>query len=372
MGDLAQRLAERQAQVAEASASRVELDILTAAELLASEPEEPDWLVPGLLARGWCMLVSAREKAGKGSFVSYLLGKLENGLPTCFGDACLEGPVTALVYTEEPRDSTREKLEASGLRLASYTFGRELPTELRALEGVARYTLLWKVLAGEASRRGHGILFVDNVSRAARIEEESGLELARAVESLIEEAAVFGLTVIVDHHHRKSGGDMRDRSRGGSATVGAVDVAVSMDRGKDAGDRKRALMTVGRLSCTNWSKTVERSPDGREYAVVESVECEADGTPGNRVQAKRLASLLDLTLEAKAADPEGAPWVTIEDIADAWDRKHDTVKRYLKGLVEVHLVLYHDGPMGRRYAHAGHTTATEAGLSGDNVNYADL
>jgi hypothetical protein len=356
--------------VAGAAAERVELAVFTAAELLASEPEEPDWLVPQLLARGWCMVVSAREKTGKGAFVAYLLGKLENGLPTCFGDACLEGPVTALVYTEEPRDSTREKLEASGLREASYTFGRELPTELRALEGVARYTLLWKVLAQEAHQRGHGILFVDNVSRAARIEEESGLELARAVESLIEEAAVFGLTVIVDHHHRKSGGDMRDRSRGGSATVGAVDVAVSMDRGKDASDRKRALMTVGRLSCTNWSKTIERSQDGREYIITEAVENEDDGTPGNRVQARRLQQLLDLTLEAKAAT--GEPWVPIEDIVDAWDRKSDTVKRYLKGLVEVHLVLYHDGPLGRRYAHAEHLTATEAGQTGDNVNYADL
>lgn len=371
MSDLADRLAAAREEAAERRASEVQLDVFTAQEILDATPEEPDWLIPGLLARGWCMIVSAREKTGKGTFVAYLLGCLENALPSCFGDACLEGAVTALVYTEEPRDSTREKLEASGLRAASYTFGRELPTDVRALEGVARYTLLWKVLAAEAARRGHGILFVDNVSRAARIEEESGLELARAVEVLIEECAPHGLTVIVDHHHRKSGGDMRDRSRGGSATVGAVDVAVSMDRGKDASDRKRSLMTVGRLRATNWSKVVELAPDGRGYTVTEATENDDDGTPGNRVEARRLASLLDLTLEAKAAN-SGEPWVPIEEIVDAWDRKVDTCKRYLKGLVETHRVLYDDGPMGRRYAHAEHATATEAGMSGDNVNSPDF
>lgn len=371
MSDLSDRLAAAQAARAERRADDVQLDVFTAQEILDATPEDPDWLVPNLLARGWCMIVSAREKTGKGFWVSYLLGCLENGLPTCFGEAPLAGPVTALVYTEEPRDSTREKLEANGLRLASYTFGRELPTDVRALEGVARYTLLWRVLAGEAARRGHGILFVDNVSRAARIEEESGLELARAVEVLIEECTPYGLTVIVDHHHRKSGGDMRDRSRGGSATVGAVDVAVSMDRGKDASDRKRGLMTVGRLRATNWSKVVELAADGRGYTVTEAVENEDDGTPGNRVEARRLASLLDLTLEAKAAT--GEPWVPIEEIVDAWDRKVDTCKRYLKGLVETRRALYNDGPMGRRYAHAEHETATEAGMSGTAANtYADL
>jgi hypothetical protein len=39
----------------------------TAAQILTEVPEQPDWLIPGLLARGWVMKLAGREKVGKGT-----------------------------------------------------------------------------------------------------------------------------------------------------------------------------------------------------------------------------------------------------------------------------------------------------------------
>ncbi len=129
-------LAAEVAALGQAATRDIVLEAVSAADLVNRTPEEPDWLVPKLLAQGWALMVSAREKTGKGTFIAYLLGCLEQGLPTCFGDAHGER-LTALIFTEEPDDSTAEKARDSGLRGSAYIFGWDLPSEIRALEVVA-------------------------------------------------------------------------------------------------------------------------------------------------------------------------------------------------------------------------------------------
>lgn len=356
--DLAADVAALEAKAATSAVEEIVLPTISAGDLVDRTPVEPDWLVPGLLARGWALMVSAREKTGKGTFIAYLIGCLENGTATCFGEACGE-QMTALIFTEEPDDSTAEKARDSGLRGASYIFGWDLPSEIRSLptRSWERWTATARALVNTAVAGGHSLLFVDNISAAAKIEDEAGIELARSVEILGEAAKRAGLTLIVDHHHRKSGGDMRDRSRGGTGAVGAVDVALSMDRGKDAGDRRRPLMCVGRRRALNWSKTIELAENGGSYEIIDQTAEEAGGgQEKSSLEQRRLVELREFNATLYAE--QGEPWATADDIAGLWGRKASTVKAYLRDRVPSGEIL--EGPTAgstKRYAASGWESA---------------
>jgi hypothetical protein len=357
--DLLSQVSALEAAKAGTELDELVLDTITARDLVAATPEEPDWLVPNLLARGWAMMVSAREKTGKGTFIAYLIGCLEKQCATVFGMA-YEEPLTALIFTEEPSDSTAEKARDGGLLGSAYLFGWEVPSEIRTLPRDQRWAATAKALVNTAVEGGHALLFVDNVSRAAGIEDEAGTEMSRAVEVLAEHAKRAGLTLIVDHHHRKSGGDMRDRSRGGTGAVGAVDVSLSMDRGKDAADRRRPLSCVGRRRATNWAMTIEMDEDGGGYSVVEARDAEDSGAAQvSSREARRLQQLRELCATQNVE--RGNPWISAQEIAEAWGLKANSTKAYLRDRIPSGEVI--EGPtdgVTKTYAAPGWETADAA------------
>lgn len=270
----------------------------TAAELLAEVPEEPDWLIPGVIARTWTIKVAAREKVGKGTFILNLLGCLERGKGTVFGPATTP-VVTALIYTEEPKDSIREKVAASGLQRARIIFGYQLgnlpdwPTKAKRLVGIA-------------VSEGHGVVFVDNISRAAAVQDEAGVEFSRAVEALSERLKAADLAGIVDHHHRKAGGPIEDMSRGGTAVAGAADNNIEMQRVGDWDSRVRKLSSRGRISATAWQCQIALSEDGTTYERV--VGADEPQTVRERVRLEILEGAPDgLTAAEFAAMADVSP-----------------------------------------------------------------
>lgn len=278
-----------------------------ARDLLAEVPEEPAWIVPGLLARGWTVKVAAREKTGKGTFIALLLGAVERGERTVFGEAT--DPTTALIFTEEPQDSIREKIAAARLSDATVVYGWEL--------GSLDWRKKVDALIDRAAEDGHGIVFVDNVSRAAGIEDEAGTELARAVEYLSERAKAHGLAVVIDHHHRKADGRLEDKSRGGTALAGAVENNVELERVGDWTSRVRRLSSRGRVSATNWTRTVALSEDGSRYEVIADADAPQDG----RLR-RRLRALSDA----------GDAGVTVAEFASLIENSDETARRALKQL----------------------------------------
>ena len=264
--------------------------------ILETVPEEPDWLIPGILARGWLVKVAGREKVGKGTLVYHLLGRLELGEPSVFGDAT--APTRAVIYSEEPEDAVREKVADSGLREALLIYGHELagrtwPQKVEAL-----------VAATVAD--GAGVLYVENISRAAGIGDEAGVELARAVELLGERTKAVGIAAICDHHHRKAAGRVEDKSRGGTGTAGATDNNVEVERVGDITSRTRRISSLGRVRATNWVRTIELGEDNRSYHEVDA----------NRTDPK-LATLA-------ARDT----W-TAAEFAEAIERQRTTAQRWL-------------------------------------------
>ena len=263
--EAAQRLASEQALPSLDKIGR------SAQQLLDEVPEDVDWLVPGLLGKGWSLKIAAREKVGKGVFTAYLLGCLERGEATAFGPS---KRTTALVFTEEPQDAMREKVADAGLKEATVVYGHELqvawPAKVDALVEIA-------------TRHGHGLIFVDNISRAAAVEDEAGPEMGRAVELLDERAKAAGLSVVLNHHHKKGGASVTDKSRGTTAVAAACDNNVEMFR-RSLTSRVRDFVSIGRVKATTWQRSFELTDDHSGY-----IEVPWKGAPDDVAEGPRIS-----------------------------------------------------------------------------------
>jgi hypothetical protein len=268
-------------------------------------PEEIEWLVPGVLKLGWATKLAAREKVGKGTQAWYLISRLERGAPTVFGPAASE-KLTALVLTEEPEESTTEKLNLFDVRQAHIIPGYQM----RGLPWREKVDTLVKLAVAERRR----VLFADNISRATGIEDEAGPELARALEYLMDACKAENLALLVDHHHRKGAGPDEDKSRGSTSIAGATDINIEMFR--SGGGRKRRLSALGRVHACNWDRVIELTEDGDDYT-------EADGeaqTPSAAVQRKLTDRLALQTLGGRATTAEFAAAVELKSQTSARTR----------------------------------------------------
>lgn len=299
----------------------------TAAELLAEAPEHPDWVIPNVAARGWIVKFAAREKTGKGTLIFNLIGCLERGEATVFGPST--APLTALIYTEEPADSVREKVANAGLQSARIIYGYEL-NELADWKAKASY--LAQVLAAD----GHGLLFVDNISRATGCEDEAGTELARAVEHLSDEVKTRAphTVTVVDHHHRKAAGKLADKSRGGTALAGAVDCNIEIEHVGAWDSRVRKVSSRGRLSATIWDCQIALSEDGTRYEAVA-----ASDEPQSADERRRLRLLTDA----------GSDGLTVAELMAVAEIGKTTAGRQLKEFVRNGLATV-SGKPARYYA----------------------
>lgn len=287
----------------------------TFADLRIATPDATDYIVPGFIVPGWATKLAGREKGGKGTFMYYLLGKMERGEDTVFGPT---KKTTALVVTEEPIESVEEKATAFGLERGRLMFGYELA-------GLPWYdeTEDCKVLqiVTEAMQDGHRVVFVDNVSRSAGIEDEAGTEMSRAVELLSDACRASGLALVIDHHHKKGRAAIEDKSRGGTALAGAMDINVDLVRDGGLDSRKRKLVARGRLRATNWTRVFELTEDGADY-----IEVEDEGGDGDD------RALMDVLLFTRMAAREP---VTAEDFRSQISVKAvRTAQRRLAVLVE--------------------------------------
>lgn len=263
-----------------------------AAQFRRDMPTEIQWLIPGLLPRGWVGKLAAREKAGKGTLVTYLIGCGERGEPTVFGDP--PAPFKTCIVTEEPEDSLHEKLELFGIDEAHVIFGADLNRVLTESNPAARWAQKVERIVDEATATGCQLVFVDNISRASWTDDENGVELGRRLEVLQDQLRVAGLAALVDHHHKKGAGAIEDKSRGGTALAGACDVNIDMVRQGGHDSRTRKVTSLGRRRATTWTRIVELSEDGRTY-VGHATSQDDDATTTDRAAERLLMDKIALT-----------------------------------------------------------------------------
>lgn len=265
--------ADLDALIADAPAAALDkipspLRFRTAAELTASTPEQPPFVVRGILYEGAITEEDGKVKSGKSTFTGFLVRSvLDGGL--FLG---LETRRTSVVWlTEEREPSTRAMLARCGLLNAA---------NLHLLSLFDTGSIPWPDVAvaalSRASKCGSKLVIVDTLSRFARIpgDEENNPGAAAEAIAPLEMLAAHGLAVLAIRHDRKSGGEIGDSARGSSAFSGAADIILNLRRANTEGhETRRLLLGIGRFDDVPDRLTIELR-DGRYELLGDAVEVE--------------------------------------------------------------------------------------------------
>jgi hypothetical protein len=87
---------------------------------------------------------------------------------------------------------------------------------------------------------------------------------------------------VIDHHHKKGSDRIENKSRGGTALQGAVDVNVEIERVGGRDSRRRRITAFGRIRATHWQRVIELNEDGTDYVAVGD-DVEPLGADGQRL-----------------------------------------------------------------------------------------
>ncbi len=283
---------------------RASLRVFTAKELCEAG-ETADWLWHGYLPSGGLAILGAREKSGKSTLVFSLVRALLQGAD--FLNQPTRQVECVLYLTEEAPASLQEKL---------YRLGLELDERLLLAPRGSRAGTWWDLCAQTKAlvkERGVGLVVVDTLGywAALRAEAENDAGAAQAAMAPLLELAGDGVAVLVLHHLRKDGAELR----GSTAIAAAADVILTLRR--DEGTR-RVLEAVGRFDETPAAVLVEWDRRSGQYrALGEPAEVERQEAPAK-------------VLEVLPSDGEG---LTVKEVAEQAGLEESYAARLLRDLV---------------------------------------
>jgi hypothetical protein len=280
-----------------------------AEEIVASTPEEPDWILAGYLASGDKVMLAGRTKVGKSTWVDALVRAICAESPNTFlGRGVRGGPV--VLVSEEGDGTLAGKLT-------------EVPPErVRVLSRDAvspkpTWAELIAAAIAEAKRIGAVMLVIDTFSFWAQFEGErenwSG-EAQRAMDRL-DEAAREELLVLLVHHQGRAGAP-----RGSTALEGALETVIELERLEDdAPSHHRRLVAQSRWPQV--SPVLVLDFVGGEWRLIG----EADSRHG--------AVTLGIREEILAALPTEPPGPTEDELAKVLDKDRRKVADPLRELL---------------------------------------
>jgi hypothetical protein len=215
--------------------------LLTLRELFERTPDEPEWLVRGLVARGSITELTAKIKQGKTTFVLAMIAALlaSNdflGLST--------SRVPVLYLTEERPSTFTHACRRVGLDPSD-----DFHLLLRQ-DSPGDWAKVGTLVLRETERLGVGLVVVDTLSDWAglKADEENSSGAAHSAMRPLQAVAAKDVGVIVLRHEKKgTASDLADSSRGSSAFGGAADILLALRPGKGAGSgNRRQLISRGR------------------------------------------------------------------------------------------------------------------------------
>jgi AAA domain len=283
------------------------------AEVRASAPPEPPWVVEGFLARGGVTLLAGKPKCGKSTLAVALGEAVDAGAPTFLGRAVAGGPVVYL--SEEGAATLAPKLPESARSVALTRDGAWPKPSWAELIAAA---------VEEAKRIGAVLLVIDALAfwAAFREGEEKDAGAAMATMDALGVATGAGLAVLVPHHQRKAGGEDGDAVRGSGAIFGAVDMLVELERlGDDAPPGYRRLVAVGRWDAPP-VLVIDRDARSGVWRVA--------GQAASRQDAAALG-VRELILRALPGEAPGATEAELVELVDLDARKVSGPLRELLG-----------------------------------------
>lgn len=259
----------------------------TAAEVTRTTPAEVAWIARPWVAKGAITLVDGKPKsAGKSTWLAHMVKSVLSGTEF-LDEPTARTPVVLL--TEERPVTLRRMLDRVGLAGATdlhVVFFNEVPP------GPWRDLVKWA--ADRCREVGARLLIIDTLHQFAGIPENSSRKALEAIRPL-QAAAEQGLAVVAVRHERKSGGAVGDSGRGSSATTGAADIVVALQRPANYTGPGRIIHTLSRYEETPSTMTIELGAEG--YIVREEFDVGVQA-----VERALLLAVPDTEADAKTAD----------------------------------------------------------------------
>ena len=323
----------------------------TAPQFMHETPEQVDWLVEGLIARGGITELSAKIKVGKTELAAHLVHAITSGADSFLGLGVTQSRV---LYLTEQGSSFRQALERA--RLA----------ECEDLWVVQRHLISergWKWIVEQATafciEHDIGLLVVDTLSRFARIHDENSSGEAMAAMNPLQTAIAHNVGVLVIRHDRKLGGDLGDSARGSSAFGGEADIILNLRRPSRQGTPPtyRILLGLGRYNAVPETLVIELTAEGyiahgdvRAVAasVVHDALVEALGKNGKGRDARRLRGevVAEVKHDRSAVRSELNRMITRDEVrVEGTGNRGDPQWVWLvEGTPRIRLVTYEDDP----------------------------
>lgn len=266
--------------------------------LRARTPETVDWSWRGMIAPGAITLLHSRPKAGKSKTLAALAGALVDPKQTEFlGREVATCPV--LLASEEGASTLTQKLP-DGVRVVCRDDAFPKPKWCELVD-----TCVAEALRIEDVGLGRPVIVLDTYRFWGGLQGEAEKD-AGANQALLDklaEAAAQGLAIVLVHHNRKSGGEDSSAAAGSNAIVGAVDIALELEKSPDHRSNQRSILGVSRFAETPGALTFEWDKATDTYTVIG----EADDRAGGRATA-----LSGRILDALGSEASGLTRADIE------------------------------------------------------------
>ena len=297
---------------------------MTADSILTTQWPEPVWAVPNLLPAGLTILAGA-PKIGK-SWLALQIAQSVAAGGVVFGERVTQGPVLYLALEDPPR-RLKERMQKQGWPVG-------LPAEFVAIGAFAESIGDLRngggeKLARQIESRGYRLVAIDTLSRAVSGDQNDAQEMTKGLAPLQEIAHANNCAVLLNDHHRKTGGVYSDPIADilGSTAKGAmVDTAIGLYRergkaaatlsvtGREIGERTLALTMDWELGCWQYEGDADAlALTERRQEIIEAVK--SFGSP-------TLQELADATGQDK-----GNTYRRVQDLVNAGLLKKDG-KRY--------------------------------------------
>ena len=272
-------------------------------------PREVEWLVEGLIPSTSLTVLAAQPKMGKSILTLNLAINLRLG--ASFIGRVVTRTKTLILQLEDPPVLIRErllKMDAEGLDGIYIRAGAPMTKDD------------WKALPAFIKAHDIGLAIIDPYVFAMRGNEQDATQTATFLREIRELIFDTNCSILLVHHHKKSGGEHGQALRGSSALLGAVDVALELVRE----DEQTPTATL---------KVTSRFASVEDEVIVldtESLTWKSAGSADTYKRTKRENEILS------ALEAEGD--ADIPTLAEVLDLDPKNFRRELRGLVAQGLI----------------------------------
>jgi hypothetical protein len=235
------------------------LTFRTPAEIRASAPPEPDWVLNGYAAGGCITAQAAPPKHGKTTLALAAADAVASEALSFLGRAINGGPV--VIVSEETTVTLLHKLPISE-RVSILTREAAWPKP--------PWPELLAAAVEEAVRIDARLLIIDTLpywaGMAADKEKDAGAALAVMAPALEAVQQHPHLALLLELHTRKGGGSDGEALRGSNAFTGAVDIVLEIER--TTNPHQRAILALSRFPATPGTLLYDHDPHTGTWRVV--------------------------------------------------------------------------------------------------------